>query len=118
MHLRHCRVNAAITLVRQLSLKSKESPQNRLHPYSGVTLFVTTRVRSTREGTVFTGVCLSTSRGGVPTFQVEGYHLPRSGLGGGVPTFPGLDRGGTHLPRQGGVPTLGSTYLGGGGYLP
>ena len=78
--------------------------------------FFTARVRSTREGTVFTGVCLSTSRGGT--------YLPRRG--GGLPTFPVPDVGGTHLRRSrwGGVPTLArwGVYLPsqfpGGGYLP
>ena len=77
--------------------------------------FFTARVRSTREGTVFTGVFLSTSGGGgLPTFWA-------GGGGGGVPTFPG---------PGGGVPTFwvgGGTYFSGlgggwptlvGGYLP
>ena len=56
--------------------------------------------------------------------QWGGTYLPRSGLGGGLPTFqmgPGLDRGGGFLPSQvctGG----GGTYLSrsgwGGTYLP
>ena len=108
----------------------------------------TARVRSTREGTVFTGVCLSTFRGGtyLPASRQGGAHLLRSGPGGGgeylpwwggVPTFPGLDggdlpsgQGSIYLPRSGwGVPTfwVGGTCLGrgvptfpdlDGGYLP
>ena len=86
-------------------------------------------VRSTREGTVFTGVCLFTSVGGgtylprsgwrgyLPS-QVEGGRYPPSQvwLGGGylpsqvwmegVPTFPGLE----------GVPTF-PGLAGGGTYL-
>ena len=56
----------------------------------------TARVRSTREGTVFTGVCLSTSGGGT--------YLP-GGWGGD--TYSALDGGGgTYLPRSGqGVPS-------------
>ena len=73
---------------------------------------ITARVRSTREGTVFSGVCLSTFRGGgylpcrkgVPTFQ-----------GGGVPTFQG--KGGTYLPSGGTYLGGRGTYLG-RGYLP
>ena len=75
------------------------------------TFLITARVRSTREGTVFTGVCLFTFRGGggVPTFQV-----------GGVPTFPGLD-GGVPTFRGGGYLLSGwewvPTFRGGGTYL-
>ena len=70
-------------------------------------MIVTARVRSTREGTVLTGVCLLTFGGG------GGTYLLASGWEG-VPTFPGLDGGGTYLGQGGG-----STYHGqGGGYLP
>ena len=86
----------------------------------------TDRVRSTRGGNIFSlSVCphpgwgVPTFRmvgGGVPTqvWMVGGGYLPRSGWegyllsgldGGGLPTFPGLDRGGGYLPSQvGGVP--------------
>ena len=77
--------------------------------------FITARVHSTREGIVFTGVCLSTSRGGgylpsqvwmgggVPTFSGGGEVPNFPGLDGEVPTFPGLDGGGggTYFPRSG-----------------
>ena len=89
---------------------------------------------STREGTVFTGVCLFTSGGvRVPTFQVAVRGVPTfPGLNGGrgvptfpgldgrgVPTFPGLDGGGGYLPSQvwmGGY--LPSQVWTGGTYLP
>ena len=92
-------------------------------------VFITARVRSTREGTVFTGVCLYIWGGGVPRPGLDGGgrgvpHL-RSGVGGGVP-HPGLDGGGVtpsqvwggggiSHPRSevGGVPQPG---LDGGGY--
>ena len=46
---------------------------------------ITARVRSTREGTVFTGVCLSTFRGGVPPCsQLGGYPFQ---LMGGIPIY-------------------------------
>ena len=96
---------------------------------------VTARVRSTREGTVFTGVCLLTSRGGgyLPSGQVGGGYL-LSGLDrggyllssgwGGVPTQLWTEGGGTYSALDGGGYLLssgrGGTYLGqgGGGYLP
>ena len=71
--------------------------------------FVTACVHSTREGTVFIGVCLFTSGEGGGTYlprQRGGTCLPRSGQGWGVPTFPG--RG--YLPWWG-VPTLVAGYL-------
>ena len=80
-----------------------------------VSLF-TARVRSTREGTVFTGVYLSTFRGGGTYLSASrwggGTYLPRSGWegeylpwpGGGVPTLAGV--GGTYLGWGGGVPTF------------
>ena len=88
----------------------------------------TARVRSTREGTVFTGVCLFTFRGEVPTFQMVGGYLLRFrwwgwgtylGWGGGVPTY-GWGGGGTYLwlgwgvptyGQGGGIPTLAGRYL-------
>ena len=81
---------------------------------------ITARVRSTREGTVFTGVCLSISRGGyLPSGQGGGgTYLPRSGQG--VPTFPGGGGGTGGVPTflaldwGGGVPT----FLGEGGTPP
>ena len=59
---------------------------------------ITARVRSTREGTVFTGVCLLTFRGGYPiqVWMVGGYPIP--GLGG--------------TPSQGGTPAR-SWWMGG-----
>ena len=88
---------------------------------------VTARVRSTREGTVFTGVCLSTFRGGtylpdgggVPTQVLGGGYLPKAGVGGGYLLSSGWG-GGTYLGQGGGVPTQlwpggGGTYLGRGG---
>ena len=90
---------------------------------------ITARVRSTREGTVFTGVCLLTSRGGgypvqlmggtpfparqggYPIQLMGGYPLPRSGWGG--TPFPGPDGG--VPPSQ--VQTGGSPFPGlDGGY--
>ena len=89
---------------------------------------VTARVRSTREGTVFTGVCLFTFRGGgtylpdggggvptqvwmvgggVPSLARVGGYLPMAGVGGGTYLWPGW--GGTYL-----WPGLGGTYLGRG----
>ena len=77
---------------------------------------VTARVRSTREGTVFTDVCSHLGGGGyLPSGQ--GGYLPSQVWMGGVPTFPGrgvptsqgLDGGGGYLPSQvwmGGVPPL------------
>ena len=62
---------------------------------------VTARVRSTREGTVFTGVCLITFQGG------GGYPIQIWMVGGGVP-HPDLDGGGT--PSQ--VWEWGGTYPG------
>ena len=59
----------------------------------------TARVRSTREGTVFTGVCLFTSWGG-----------------GGGTHFPGPGRGDYYLARGGGGGT--TLRCGGGGVLP
>ena len=103
---------------------------NALDKYGLSSLFITARVRSTREGTVFIGVCPFTSvGGGVPTFPVprwgggclpsqfpgggEGY-LPSQFPGGGVPTLDG--GGGTYLGWGDGVSTLdgGGTYLGWG----
>ena len=72
-------------------------------------IFVTARVRSTREGTVFTGVCLLTfGEGRVPHPRSGwwgGYPIP--GLGCGVPhprgvPQPGMD--GTGYPIPGGYP--------------
>ena len=60
--------------------------------------FITDRVRSTRGGNIFSLFVCSHPGGG-------GTYLPKSGWGGGVPTF-----------RVGGVPTF--SGLGGGGYLP
>ena len=84
--------------------------------------FFTARVRSMREGTVFTGVCLLTSRGGVPTFRAGRGVPTQLWTGGGVPTQ--LWTGGVPtLARVGGVPT--QLWVGGvptlarvGGYLP
>ena len=59
-------------------------------------LIFTARVRSTREGTVFTGVCLFTSGGGVA-------HPADGGGGGGTP-FPGLDGGYSSQIQAGGTP--------------
>ena len=88
------------------------------------TAIFTARVRSTREGTVFTGVCLLTFGGGtyLSASGWGGTYLPRSGWGGGVPTLAGWV-GGTYLGWVGGVPTLAGwgvpTFPGldGGGYL-
>ena len=86
----------------------------------GSNIIFTARVRSTREGTVFTGVCLSTFRGGtylpggggVPTQLWMGGYLPWLGWGvptlarvGRVPTLAGVG-GGTYSALDGGVPTL------------
>ena len=46
-------------------------------------LNITARMRSTREGAVFTGVCLLTFRGGTPSSWLRGY--PIRGPGKGVP---------------------------------
>ena len=61
-------------------------------------IIFTACIRSTREGTVFTGVCMLTFRGGYPiqVWMVEGYPIP--GVGG---TQPGL--------HDGGYPIWGST---------
>ena len=85
----------------------------------------TARVRSTREGTVFTGVCLFTSGGGgVPTFLVVGGTFSQVWTGGGG-TYSGLGGGGTYSHAGwGGTNSqvwMGGTYLprsGVGGYLP
>ena len=68
---------------------------------------ITARVRSTREGTVFTGVCLSTSRGG--------RYLPS--VWWGVPTqlWTGGGGGGSYSALDGVVPT--QLWTGRGGYL-
>ena len=92
--------------------------------------FITARVRSTREGTVFTGVCLSTFRGGGTYLPDGGGGGTYSGLDGGrVPTY-GRGGGGTYSALAGGgVPTQlwlggylpwlgGGTYLGQGGEVP
>ena len=91
--------------------------------------FVTARVSSTREGTVFTGVCLLTFTGGyLPSGWWGGTYSGLDGGGGGVPTLAGV---GGYIPWLGwGVPTLarvggylpmagvGGTYLGQGGGVP
>ena len=66
----------------------------------------TARIRSTREGTVFTGVCLSTSRGweGLPTFQVEGYPPSQVWMGGYLPWQGDTYLGGVYLPWWGYLP--------------
>ena len=64
--------------------------------YQGYDL-ITARVRSTKEGTVFTGVCLLTFRGG--GYPVPGLGGTPSQVWGGYP-IPGLDRGIPH-PRSG-----------------
>ena len=70
------------------------------------TAIITARVRSTREGNIFSLFVCSHRGGGVPTFWV-----------GGVPTFPGLDGGGGYLLLGGGyLPS--QVWMGGGGYLP
>ena len=76
-------------------------------------LFITARVRSTREGTVFTCVCLSTSRG-VPTSRVVGGYLLTSGQGGGYLLRSGW---GWYLLRSGQGGYLPSQVWD-GGYLP
>ena len=79
-------------------------------------------VRSTREGTVFTGVCLSTSGGGgtyLPGGGGGGVPTLRSGRGVGVPTQVWVGGGGTYLSQVwmgGGVPT--QVWTGRGTYLP
>ena len=72
---------------------------------SRIITFITARVRSTREGTVFTGVCLLTFRGG---------GAPRPGLDGwgGIP-HPGLDGGGGPHLRSGGGTLSRSGWWGG-----
>ena len=87
--------------------------------------FFIARVRSTREGTVFTGVCSHLGRGGTYLVGGGGGGTYSQGGGGtysqvwtGVPTFPGLDGGGggyllSGLDGGGGVPTLRSGWGGG-----
>ena len=66
--------------------------------------FITARVRSTREGNIYTWKCLSVHFGGVPH--------PYPSLSGGVPN-PALDGGGTPIqPWMGGYP---NPALDGGG---
>ena len=79
----------------------------------------TARVRSTREGTVFTGVCLSTFRGGyLPSGWWGGGYLLSSGRGGYLPwpgwggTYSALARGGVPTLAGVGVPTKVDTPLG------
>ena len=57
-----------------------------------IIFLITARVRSSREGTVFTGVCLFTST-----------EVPRPADRGATP-FPGLDEGGVPHPADGGYP--------------
>ena len=61
---------------------------------------ITARVRSTREGTVFTGVCLFTSvgGGGTPSSWRGGRGVPSSQVWMGDTPFPGLDWGDTPFP--------------------
>ena len=91
-----------------------------------ISRIITARVRSTREGAVFTGVCLLTFREGVPhprsggtPSQVWGVPHLRSGgtpsqvwtgRGGGYP-IPGLDGGVPH-PRSGWGGTPSQVWMG------
>ena len=75
--------------------------------------FFTARVHSTREGTVFTCVCLSTFRG-VPTFRMVGGYLLRSGWWGEGGTYLGWGGGYLPMARVGGYLPM----AGVGGYLP
>ena len=87
-----------------LLIRHRKDPLKALPPLNTtLSSIITARVRSTREDTVFTGVCLSTSSGG-------GY-LP-SGQGG---TY--LRRGYLPSPVGGYIPWQGGTSLG-RGYLP
>ena len=67
--------------------------------------FITARVRSTREGNIYTWECLSVHHwwGGYPSPRSGWGGVPRSGWSGGTPSqvwmvggnpFPGLDGGG------------------------
>ena len=91
-------------------------------------LIIIARIRRMTGGYIFT-LCVSPHLGGgIPTIRVGGgYLLSQVWMEGGVPTFPGLDRGGVPTFRvgggvptfpclDGGVPTF---WAGGGGtYLP
>ena len=90
-----------INLHTYLMLYERPYQRNYIINFPGVHLcFFTTCVRSMREGTVFTGICLFTLvGGGVTPSLVRMGGTPFPGLNEGDP-FPGLDKGVPH-PRSG-----------------
>ena len=98
-------------------------------PLFALFIFLTDRVRSTRGGYIFSlSVSSHLGRGGGTYLPGRGYllsqvwmggggtYFSRSGRGGGVPNFPGLDGGGVPtFPGLGGgvrtFPGLGGGYL-------